>query len=90
MFVCLLGPETLESRWVRHEIELASKHRKPMIPVFHEEFVIPDTVVTDEISELLSFDGIRLMDHQNLYVQEGIDKLAKQISDTVSRRRQRQ
>ena len=41
VFVCLLGPETLESRWVRHEIELASKHRKPMIPVFHEEFVDP-------------------------------------------------
>ena len=51
--------------------------------------LIPENVVTDEISELLSFDGIRLMDQQNLYVQEGIEKLAKQISDTVSRRRQR-
>jgi serine/threonine protein kinase len=89
VFVCLLGPETLESRWVRHEIELASKHRKPMIPVFHEEFVVPDDVVTNEISELLSFDGIRLMDQQNLYVQEGIEKLAKQISDTVARLRKR-
>ena len=27
VFVCLLGPGTLESRWVRHEIQLASKHR---------------------------------------------------------------
>jgi serine/threonine protein kinase len=87
VFVCLLGPDTLESRWVRQEIELASQHGKPMIPVFHEEFVVPDDVISNEVGELLSFDGIRLMDQQNLYVQEGIDKLAKQITDTVARRR---
>jgi hypothetical protein len=84
VFICLLGPETLQSRWVRHEVQLASAQRKPMIPVFHENYVVPDTSGFAEVDELLTFDGIRLMDQQNLYVEEGIDKLAKRIKDTLS------
>ena len=42
VFVCLLGPTTLDSQWVRHEIRLASEQRKPMIPVFQEQYALPD------------------------------------------------
>ena len=84
VFVCLLGPKTLESHWVRHEIQLASEQHKPMIPVFHEDYVLPVTTGTAEIDELLTFDGIRLMDQQNLYVEEGVAKLAKRIKDTLT------
>ena len=87
VFVCLLGPATLESRWVRHEIGLACEQRKPMIPVFHEDYVLPDAAGIPEVDELLSFDGIRLMDQQNLYVEEGIDNLAKRIKDTLAQGR---
>jgi serine/threonine protein kinase len=87
VFVCLLGPGTLESRWVQHEVQLASKLRKPMIPVFHEEYVVPDNSGSVEVDELLSFDGIRLMDQQNLYVEEGIEKIAKRVKETHARHR---
>jgi hypothetical protein len=87
VFICLLGPSTLESHWVRHEILLARQQRKPMIPVFHEDYVLPTSPGIPEIDELLSFDGIRLMDQQNLYVEEGIDKLARRIKDTLTRDR---
>ena len=87
VFVCLLGPGTLESRWVQHEIELASQQQKPMIPVFHEEYVLPDSTGRAAVDELLSFDGIRLMDQQNLYVEEGIERLAKRIKETHARDR---
>ena len=36
VFVCLLGPTTLESVWVKKEIALAHQRRKPMIPIFQE------------------------------------------------------
>jgi serine/threonine protein kinase len=87
VFICLLGPSTLESHWVRHEILLARQQRKPMIPVFHEDYELPTSPGIPEIDELLSFDGIRLMDQQNLYVEEGIDKLARRIKDTLTRDR---
>jgi serine/threonine-protein kinase len=87
VFVCLLGPKTLESRWVRHEIDLASRRHKPMIPVFHEDYDPPGATGADEVDELLSYDAIRLMDQQNLYVEEGIDKLARRVKDTLTRKR---
>ena len=58
-----------------------------MIPVFHEEYVVPDSAGIAEVDELLSFDGIRLMDLQNQYVEEGVERLAKRIKDTLARDR---
>src|SRR5437773_406572 len=39
VFVCLLGAETLNSDWVRKEIEHAHTLGKPMLPVFQETYV---------------------------------------------------
>ncbi len=79
VFVCLLAGNTLESAWVKREIELAHTARKPMIPVFQESFTFPEQGAAPEyVQELLLFDGVRLLDRQNVYVNAAI----KSVSET--------
>ncbi len=77
VFVCLLAESTLSSDWVRREIQLAYENGKPMIPVFQESYRNPHNLRALEpaIQELLTFEGIKLLDQQNLYVDAAIQAL---------------
>src|SRR6185437_14151440 len=90
VFVCFLGPGTLESDWVCHEIRCADSLRKAMLPVFHEDFKYPEAVdsVDPAIRALLEFDGVHLLDKRNIHVEHTIADLANKIKEEVNRRRE--
>jgi formylglycine-generating enzyme required for sulfatase activity len=81
-FICLLGDETLDSDWVRKEIQRAYELGKPCIPVFQESYV-PPTDPDAAINYLLNFDGVHVFDIKNVLVEESIAKIA----DLVVRKR---
>ena len=88
VFVCLLADTTLESEWVRNEIEHAHQFRKPMIPVFQETYKTPtQDALNSAINALLRNDGIHVFDVKNVYVDEAIERLAKMIKVLVPRQR---
>ncbi len=82
VFICLLNATTLESPWVRKEIELACRYEKVMIPLFQEDYVPPDLVPDENVQQLLESDGFPIYDKRNEYIDEAIDKLAQMIWDT--------
>lgn len=75
-FICLLGRSTLASDWVKLEIQVAAEHGKPMIPVFQEGYR-PRNMRSLEphVQELLAFEGIKILDRQNLFVDAAIQSL---------------
>jgi len=76
VFICLLARSTLASDWVKLEIQVASEHAKPMIPVFQESYR-PRNVraLEPHIQELLAFEGVKVLDQQNLFVDAAIQSL---------------
>jgi hypothetical protein len=82
VFVCLLARSTLDSEWVRREIEHAYLAGKPMIPVFQESFEPPQRVDSAAVAALLECDGIHILDVKNLYIDYAIDDLATMIRAT--------
>ena len=87
IFVCLLGESTLQSDWVRNEIQLAHAAGKPMIPVFQETYIVPDLESLDDqsVKVLLSYDAVRVLDHQGLYMPAAMADLAHRIKNTLGR-----
>ena len=80
IFVCLLAPTTLDSEWVRREIERAQTVGKAMIPVFQPDFVPPDPATQPaSVARLLDGEGVKI---NSGYVNEAIDKLARMIEQT--------
>jgi hypothetical protein len=53
--------------------------------VFQEDFPTKTNDAEPGVGELLSFEGVKLMDRQNVYVQEGVDQLGRQIKDTIKK-----
>jgi serine/threonine protein kinase len=86
VFVCLLAGNTLESAWVNREIELAYQARKPMVPVFQESFQFPKDmeILPEPVRELLLYDGVKLLDRQNIYVPAAIRSLSDAIRQLLS------
>lgn len=89
VFVILLAhsgreTDTLKSAWVLEEIETAHKLGKLMIPIFQESFDRAIQPPNEAVAQLLSYDGIPLLDEQNMFVDETIDKLARMIRNTPS------
>ena len=83
VFLCLLGPTTIQSDWVREEVRLAHQYGKPMIPIFQDGYVVPNDEVSDKSLEVLfSFDGVHLLD---IFREYAIVDLAKRIVNTVKR-----
>jgi hypothetical protein len=82
VFVCLLAKSTLDSEWVRREIEHAYLAGKPMIPVFQESFEPPQRVDSAAVAALLECDGIHILDVKNLYIDYAIEDLATMIRAT--------
>lgn len=85
VFVCILGETTLASEWVLREIELASAGKKPMVPVFQEGFQHPrDTAAQPaHVQDMLTYDGVKLLDRQNIYVEATIKSLAEAIRQST-------
>jgi len=76
LFICLLARGTLDSDWVRFEIKAAAEHGKPMIPVFQESYVRRNIrTLEPHVQELLAFEGLKILDQQNLYVDAAIQSL---------------
>ncbi|HWY19975.1 MAG TPA: protein kinase [Candidatus Acidoferrum sp.] len=90
VFICLLSTETLQSNWVQEEIRLASKHGKSMVPVFQEGFSPPDfsKPLQRHVKRLLSYDAIRLLDSQNIYVDTAIAHLAEVVKNSTKKSRE--
>jgi hypothetical protein len=84
-FIVLLEANTLDSAWVLEEIRHAHALGKPMIPVFQERYATPQTISEPAVSALLQFDGVRILDISNLYVDEAI----RQIAYMIPRKKQR-
>ncbi len=85
VFICLLGPQTLQSPHVLQEIELAHAQGKPMIPVFQEGFAVADPVALQPgVRSLLQFDGIHLLDKRNIYIDQAVVEIAKQVRSTLA------
>ncbi len=86
VFVVLLGGSTLESKWVREEIKLAHQHRRPMVPVFQESWVAPDLQRGSDppLEELMSYDGVHLLDRRNIHVDHTVADLARLVKGSVS------
>ena len=80
-FVCLLSESTLDSDWVRREIEHAHKNSKIMIPVFQESFKQPAEYqsLQPHLQYLLESQGVQLFDRRNLYVDATLKELAERI-----------
>ena len=81
VFVCFLTSNTLQSDWVRREIELARQYGRPMVPVVDDTFVRPSDLTDAALVELLEFDFVRLHDD---FVEEAIDRLASRIRRTCA------
>ncbi|MBL8132303.1 MAG: SUMF1/EgtB/PvdO family nonheme iron enzyme [Anaerolineae bacterium] len=75
VFICLLGEGTLESAWVRKEIDRAYALHKHCIPVFQEGFVSPEDV-DDAVAYLLRFDGVHIFDVKAVFIDESIEQIA--------------
>jgi serine/threonine protein kinase len=85
VFVCILGEETLNSDWVRQEIAIAHRYHKQMIPVLQEGFLAPVDIDDPAIAELLQYQGVRLLDRQNIYVPQAVTDLAQRAKDAIAR-----
>ena len=84
VFVCLLATGTLKSPWVREEIRIAHAHHRPMIPIFQESFkrhLAPSD--DDAVNALLRYDGLELLDRRNLYVEQLLEELVRQVRITL-------
>jgi hypothetical protein len=84
VFVCLLGSATLGSKWVLEEIQLAHERRKPMIPVFQEGYLAPDSPAADGgVEALLLSEGVHLLDRKNIHVDHTLEDIARLVRDTI-------
>ncbi len=85
VFICLLADTTLESEWVRREIQHAHEQHKLMIPVFQESYARPDPLPNEHVEALLQNDGIHILDQKNLYVDQAMDQLATMARASVQK-----
>jgi hypothetical protein len=75
VFVCLVSGSTLQSKRVQEEVRLAWENDKPMVPIFQESYCPPSSSekVAPHIEALINYDGVKLLDLQNLYVESAIE-----------------
>jgi phosphate transport system substrate-binding protein len=85
-FVCLLGEGTLDSEWVRKEIQRAYDLKKFCVPVFQESYT-PLAQSDDAVDYLLNFDGVHVFDIKNVFVDEAVRQLAERLPRRRSSRR---
>ena len=74
-FILMLADTTLESEWVRKEIQRAYELQKHCIPIFQESYK-PTDISDPAIDYVLSFDGVHLLDKKNIYIDVAIQQIA--------------
>jgi tetratricopeptide (TPR) repeat protein len=79
----LLAADTLESEWVRREIQTALEHNKSIIPLCDEGVSLARLKIPPEIARLNEFDDIR---YDREYVDAAFERvrLALGVGDTPS------
>jgi serine/threonine protein kinase/pSer/pThr/pTyr-binding forkhead associated (FHA) protein len=89
VFVCFLAADTLQSDWVRQEIHFAHENAKPMVPVFHESYRLPESNEQLEpgIKALLDYPAVHLLDRKNIHIDHTISDLAGIVQQTVRKLR---
>ena len=85
VFVVLLSGSTLESKWVRQEINLAFEHGRPMVPVFQESWIAQELApgADPALDALVSYDGVHLLDRRNIHVDHTIADLANLVKGSL-------
>jgi serine/threonine-protein kinase len=85
VFVCLLNRNTLNSEWVKSEIEFAHMAGKPMIPIIQENFRHPRDLnaLPVHLQKILQSNGARLYDKQGDYIAAAIQKLNTLIRQSI-------
>ncbi len=85
IFVCILGPTTLQSSYVLREISLAHELGKRMIPVFQEnDPPALDDAAEAAVRDLLIFEGVPMADGRPRYLRTAITELAERIEATLA------
>lgn len=82
-FVPVLAPGTLESLWVRREIEVALHYNKRIIPILINNFDLYGSDVPAELQTLTSHNAITLTPE---FFEAGIDKLAQFVGLGVEKK----
>jgi len=77
-FILMLADTTLESEWVRKEIQRAYELQKHCIPIFQESYK-PTDISDPAIDYVLSFDGEHLFDRRNIHIDVSIDIIANLV-----------
>jgi serine/threonine protein kinase len=87
VFVCFLEKSTLDSSWVRQEVQLAYKNNKPMIPIIFEDFNVSDyaSEADPAVQRLLTYSGVTLLNDRNVYTEAAIEDLATMIKGSPAR-----
>lgn len=77
VFICLLGKNTLASKQVDKEIQIAFHAKKVMIPVIQDDFDSKEIVNSTEphVIALLEHDWVRLLNDGGAYFDAAISKL---------------
>ncbi len=58
-FLVILAPDTLESEWVRKEIETALRHQKVIIPLLTQGFTFQDVTLPETIKDLAEYQAVK-------------------------------
>jgi hypothetical protein len=74
-FLLLLAPETLQSEWVRREVNLALEHDKNIIPLMMPDFSMEEHV-PEELTALRRLHGIPYTHH---YAEAALEKVKKAV-----------
>jgi hypothetical protein len=72
-FVPILSPDTLESKWVRREIEMAIQLKKTIVPLTTDGFNFYGTDLPENLQELSSHNAITITPE---FFEAAIDRLA--------------
>lgn len=82
VFLCLLGPDTLASDWVRKEIDQACNLGLTLIPVFHPEFTEPEDIQDQSVRDLLRSQGVELP-ASNKYLDPALDQIVQLVKSAL-------
>ncbi len=75
-FVVVLAPGTLESEWVKREIQSALALGKTIIPLLVDKFVLDKDQLPEDIQDIASHNAITLLPE---FYEEAMNRLAKRF-----------
>ncbi|MDQ2709700.1 MAG: toll/interleukin-1 receptor domain-containing protein [Actinomycetota bacterium] len=70
--IVLLEPEWLSSPWMQEEVRYATQLGRTLLPVFTEDYEMPSGPQPDHIHQLLSHNGVRVLNRGGLFIDESL------------------